>query len=186
MRLILAMCGVVVFAACGTQSPANPSARVPTALSDSITASGLAISAYAAVDTVPIGGPVRIVVALRTAGEPMAVSNLPENYTFLIVGPMGDTVRSNAEPYESGLYGDEPRLSIPRNGFVGQVVDLACVVPHYGGKGVSERPCMFRFAFREPGRYKITARFRSASLGASNESSGNIDLHSLPIRVTVH
>ena len=184
MRHRFAICGIAFIVACGSQAPANPGARVPSALSDSLATSGLALSAYAVLDTVQVDGPVRIVAALRAGDEPMLVSNLPEHYTFLIVGPSGDTIPSTAEPYESGIYSDDPRLSIPRNGFVGQIIDLACVVPHYGGQGVSERPCMFRFPFSEQGVYKIVVRFRAAT-GASNASAGLVDLYSSPIAVTV-
>ena len=168
--------------ACSSQPQPAASIRVPPALSDSVASTPLALYSYPAADTVRRGQPVRIGVLLRTANEPVTISNLPEAYTFAVIGPKGDTLRSTAGPYESGLYGEEPGLSVPRHGFVGQVVDLTCVIPHYGGHGVSKKPCMFRYQFNDAGAYTIIARFRSHGVG---QNPSPVDLQSPPIHIVV-
>lgn len=182
--ILLAVCAGCAIA-CGSEGAAIDSTSVASSLSDSISSGQVALVVYSARDTIGSGEHVRLVVALRSSSEPVDVSNLPENYSFIIVGPSGDTVPSTAGPYESGLYGSEPQLSIPRDGFVGQVVDLACVVPHYGGRDVSERPCMFAYSLTQPGQYKISVRFRSTWRGQAPAGIGPIDLFSDPVTITV-
>jgi hypothetical protein len=171
-------------AACNPKGVASEGTSGSKSFTDSIS-NDLVLVSYPSSDTVSTGESVHLVVALRTGSEPVAVANLPESYSFTVVGPSGDTIPSTAGPYESGLYGSEPQLSIPRNGFVGQVVSLNCVVPHYGGRDVSERPCMFRYALTRPGTYRIVVRFRSGWRNETSPNSGPVDLFSPPVFVTV-
>lgn len=169
----------------GCNVPASRKSEIPAALRDSLPGSNLTLWAYPVSDTVRRGGAVRLVVLLRAADDPVSVLDFPESYTFVITGPKGDTLRSDAGPYEAGLYRDETHLTVPRQGFAGHVVDLSCVVPQYGGHGIREKPCVFKYSFAEAGTYLIVARFRSSSPDSSGRNPAIVDLRATPITVVV-
>ena len=171
--------------AAGCNFPASRKSDIPAALRDSLPGSDLTLWVYPISDTVGRSGPVRLVVLLRAAADPVPVLDFPESYSFVITSPKGDTLHSNAAPYEAGLYRGETRLSVPRQGFIGHLVDLTCIVPQYGGHGIREKPCMFKYSFAEAGPYRILARFRSSSPDTSGRNPAIVDLRATPITVVV-
>jgi hypothetical protein len=176
--LALPLCLAVV--ACGDSSDASfPKPRDRFFPEEGDT---LALVAFAVADTVFAGEPAEVVLVLRGGSEPVRVRDQPEGYSLVIVDSQGDTVRSSATMYDSGLYGDEPLHTIPRRGFVGRVIDLNCVVPQYGGQNVAERPCMLRFALTKGERYRIEARFRSLAGPVGSEA---LDLRAAPFDIVV-
>lgn len=181
MTRVRALAMLVLAAGCDVT--ASRKTAIPAALRDSLPGSDLTLWAYPISDTVRRGGPVRLVVLLRAADDPVSVLDFPESYTFVITSPKGDTLHSNAGPYEAGLYRGETRLTVPRQGFIGHLIDLTCVVPQYGGHGIREKPCVFKYPFSEAGPYQIVARFRSSSPDSSGRNPAIVDLRAAPISI---
>lgn len=122
--------------------------------------SGLSLIATAVNDTVQLGEAVRLAYFIRNAGPATPFRNDPLFFTFGVVAPDGDILRplQNAEP---GSLGSVPDLTLPRDGILGQVVNLSCAAGQFSRANVDlmNKRCLWRYDFSANGVYRIVVHY---------------------------
>jgi hypothetical protein len=93
---------------------------------------------------------------------------LPEFYHYRVVGPDGDSIFSLPVAYESGICGEAGPSTLGRFGLLGHVADLRCIVPHLGGAGVAQKPCMLEYPFEKPGTDTVEVSLDSTAFRSAN------------------
>lgn len=130
---------------------------------------------------------VRIDLAVWNFGEPRTFMNNPSLFYFDVRGPNGALVRASGLGYEPMMVGDRATLTLAHNGYVGELVNLACDVSGYI-RGASQKgsTCLRSYNFRSPGTYRIVVHYNAPNISEHRAGAGDrLSLASDTVRVRI-
>ena len=122
----------------------------------------LTFSVCAVRDTVAMGSPVKVAVIVRNSGGPRPFRNDPGLFDIEIVDPAGDTLQRDPSSWEPGSLGTLPRVTLPRDGLIADVVTLTCARHVYAQSSPAANlpgQCDWRFHFNRVGDYQVRIRY---------------------------
>ncbi len=122
----------------------------------------LTLSVCALRDTVSLGSPIKVAVIVHNAGGPRPFRNDPGLFEIDIVGPGGDTLQRDPSSWEPASLGALPRVTLPQDGLLADVVTLTCgrdVYAPLSAAGNSPGACSWRYHFSRAGDYRVRVRY---------------------------
>jgi hypothetical protein len=162
LALSLATVSAVLAAtACSNTAPASNSQGREKLNSTVIpqAGSGLELAVTAVHDTAGSADSILVAVSVRNAGERQLFRNDPSWFYYEVIGPDGARLTREPRGAEPTALGGQPETILPRGGFVGQVVNLACAKTGFAQIPEASEDCAWRYFFVKDGNYRIVVSY---------------------------
>lgn len=171
------------------ESPSQSTAHLLSrhGLEDFAVAAGgpdLALALFPERDTVVVGEPVVLFVAVRNTGDPRRFYNDPALFFFHVLKPDGKEVAMSVRLPEPPRLGDVPEITLGRGSLIGNRVDLLCGRSWFASSS-DRAPCGWTFELRESGTYRVVASYSAPPPPRESGAPGAMTLSSDTARVHV-